>query len=324
MIDGGPLRRSSARSTCFACSLRNPDREWRPLYTAGGISALTILALVPFQIFIFVTSPPPTTPLGWFELFDRSPFLGLIDMDLLLIVDQMLIAVMLAAVIVALRASHRAWLVLAGMFGAVAFASYLASNPVLEMFALAKRYAAAASETERGQLLAAGLVLVEQWIGTAFSVGYILGGVAFTIVGVVMLRSERFGRATAWIGIVFGLTSLVPASAGTLGLVFALVSLIPMWIWLALIARRLLRLGGLPTGTACERGSPIGTISQVRGSRATSRARLARRQARRACVTGWPYAESRGRLGLRRGSRGRGDQNTYVPHQHLDWRRRSC
>jgi len=67
--------------------------------------------------------------------------------------------------------------------------------------------------------------------------------VLVSVVSVVMLRSDVFGRVTAWVGLVFGMVSLVPASAGTVGIVFSLLSLIPMWIWLVLIARRLRQLG---------------------------------------------------------------------------------
>jgi hypothetical protein len=77
----------------------------------------------------------------------------------------------------------------------------------------------------------------------ARSLGYVLGALAFLIAAAVMLRSNVFGRVTAWVGLVFGVASLVPASAGTVGIVFSLVSLVPVWIWLILIARRLLRLG---------------------------------------------------------------------------------
>lgn len=63
------------------------------------------------------------------------------------------------------------------------------------------------------------------------------------------LRSTVFSRLTAWVGLVFGVLSLVPASAGTIGIAFSLLSLIPMWMWLVLVARRLLQLarsGGAP------------------------------------------------------------------------------
>jgi hypothetical protein len=111
------------------------------------------------------------------------------------------------------------------------------------MLALSRQYAVATTDAGRTVALAAGQAMLASWTGTAFSVGYVLGALAFLIAAVVMLHSNVFGRVTGWVGVVFGVASLVPASAGTVGIVFSLVSLIPMWIWLILIARRLLQLG---------------------------------------------------------------------------------
>jgi len=216
---------------------------WTTLYRLGAAAAIGVLVLVPFQMLVFVTTPPPSTVTGWFALFDRSPLLGLLDMDLLLIVDQVLIAVMFLALCVALRRANPSWMAIALLFAVAAFAAYLASNPAFEMLALSQQHAAATTDSGRNVALAAGQAMVASWTGTAFSVGYVLGALAFLIAAVVMLRSDVFGRVTGWVGVVFGVASLVPASAGTVGIVFSLVALVPMWIWLILIARRLLQLG---------------------------------------------------------------------------------
>jgi hypothetical protein len=220
-----------------------PDAHWRTLYRIGAAAAIGVLALVPVQMLVFVTTPPPDTVTGWFALYERSPLLGLLDMDLLLIVDQVLIAVMFLALCVALRRANPSWIAVALLLAVAAFAAYLASNPAFEMLDLSRRYATASTEAERAVTLGAGEAMVASWTGTAFSVGYVLGALAFLIVSAVMLRSDVFGRVTAWVGLVFGVVSLVPASAGTVGLVFSLLSLIPMWVWLVLIARRLRQLG---------------------------------------------------------------------------------
>jgi len=219
------------------------ENRWGTLYRLGAAAAIGVLVLVPLQMLVFVTTPPPDTVTGWFALFQRNALLGLLDMDLLLIVDQVLIAVMFLALCVALRRANPSWMAIALLLAVAALAAYLASNPAFEMLALSHQYAVATTDAGRTVALAAGQAMVAQWTGSAFSVGYVLGGLAFLIAAAVMLRSHVFGRVTAWVGLVFGVASLVPASAGTVGLVFSLVSLVPMWIWLILIVRRLLRLG---------------------------------------------------------------------------------
>ena len=78
--------------------------------------------------------------------------------------------------------------------------------------------------------------------GTAFDVGYVLEGVALLIVAVVMLRSTLFSKRTAYVGILMGVMSLLPPTAGTIGLLFSLGSLAPLEIWGILVARRLFQL----------------------------------------------------------------------------------
>jgi hypothetical protein len=178
--------------------------SWNSLYRIGAAAAIAILVLVPVQMLVFVTTPPPETVLEWFALYQRSPLLGLLDMDVLLIVDQVLIAVMFLAMCVALRDANPSWIAVALLLAVAAFAAYLASNPAFEMLALSRQHAAATTEAERIVAIAAGETMVASWTGTAFSVGYVLGALAFLIVSVVMLRNDVFGRLTAWVGIVFG------------------------------------------------------------------------------------------------------------------------
>lgn len=61
----------------------------------------------------------------------------------------------------------------------------------------------------------------------SFDVGYLLEGVALLIIAVVVLRSMLFSKKTAYVGILLGVMSLVPPTAGTIGLLFAPGSLLP-------------------------------------------------------------------------------------------------
>ena len=111
------------------------------------------------------------------------------------------------------------------------------------MLSLSDAFASASSEGERASAAAAGQAMVANWTGTAFSAGYVVAAVAFLIVSVLMLRSDVYSRLTGWVGVGFGVSSLVPASAGVVGLIVSIASLLPMWLWFALLARRLLRMG---------------------------------------------------------------------------------
>ena len=251
------------------------EPEWRPLCRIGGAAAIAVLALVPFQIAVFAIWPLPETTAAWFAMFAERPVIALLDMDLLLLVDQLLITVMFLALYVALRRTSASLMAIALVLSVVALATLIASNPGFEMLQLAGRHAAAPEAADRAHLLAAGDAALASWTGTAFNASYVLGALASVIAAALMLRSPHFSRATGWIGLVFALPNLIPATAGAIGLWISLVTLIPMWIWLALIARRLLQLGA--PGERRARRPP----RPCRRARDGDRSRLRRRAPRR-------------------------------------------
>ncbi|MGA2240257.1 MAG: hypothetical protein ABSG74_13705 [Candidatus Bathyarchaeia archaeon] len=219
------------------------DSAWKSLYRVGGTAALIMAVFIPIQIIILVAWPLPSTVIGWFTLFQNNRLLGLLDMDLLLIVDQVLVALVLLALYIALRRASQSWMAIALMAGLLGIAAYFASAAAFEMLSLSDQYAAATTDAQRSLFLAAGQAMLATYQGTAFDVGYVLEGVALLIVAVVMLRSTFFSKRTAYVGILMGVMSLVPPTAGTIGLLFSLGSLAPLEIWDILIARRLFQLG---------------------------------------------------------------------------------
>lgn len=228
------------------------DSNWKSLYKIGGAAALLVAVFVPIQIIVFVISPPPSTVIGWFTLFQNNWLLGLLDMDLLLIVDQVLTGLVLLALYIALRRVSQSFMLIALTATLLGIAAYFASTTAFNMLSLSNQYAAATTEAQRAVFLAAGQAMVTIWTGTAFDIGYILVGVALLITSVVMLQSTLFSKLAAYVGILLGVMSLIPASAGTIGLVFALGSLLPLEIWYILIGLRLLQLGRLERRAGSE------------------------------------------------------------------------
>jgi len=86
---------------------------WIGLYRIGGFAALLVAVFVPIQIIVFVASPPPTTVMGWFTLFQDNWLLGLLDMDLLLVVDQVLSGLVLLALYMVLRRTSQSLMLIA-------------------------------------------------------------------------------------------------------------------------------------------------------------------------------------------------------------------
>jgi uncharacterized protein DUF4386 len=215
---------------------------WKPLYRIGGGAALLAVGCIVAAIAVFLAWPPPTTVENWFALFQRNAFLGLLDLDLLLVTSYIVMIPLYLALYVALRRVSPSLMAIALAFNLVGAALILAVNPGAAMLTLSERYATATTDAQRTTIMAAGQALTTNWSGSAFVIGYLLGGIAILITAAVMLRSGIFSKFIAYTGLVMGVLMLVPASAGTVGLLLSLASLAPTVIWLILVARRLFQL----------------------------------------------------------------------------------
>jgi hypothetical protein len=218
------------------------DSGWQTLYRLGGVAALITVAMFVVQVAVFFVSPPPSTVQGYFTLFQSSPLLGLLALDLLILVDQVLGIPLLLALYVSLRRANPSLVVIALLLSVVSMAAYFASNTSFEMLSLSRQYAAATGEAQRAALLAAGEAMLATYTGTAFHVSYIFGSLGLLIASFVMLRSEVYSKATAYVGLVtnvlvFGL--YVPV----VGLYLSILSVFPfLLIWYIQIALRLFQL----------------------------------------------------------------------------------
>lgn len=226
------------------------DAGWQPVYRVGGVAALVSVGTIVAAVPVYLVSPPPTTVADWFALFQRNAFLGLLDLDLLMLIGVGMSGLIYLALFGALRRANQPVMALATIIGLVSVVTYFASNTAFNMLSLSDKYAAATSAAERSQLLSAGQAMLAIWQGSAYDIGYVLGGVAMLLIAAVMLRSTVFSRMTGYVGLLVGLLMLVPATAGMVGLVLSLVSLVPAMIWDLLIARRLFRLAAPHAGAA--------------------------------------------------------------------------
>jgi hypothetical protein len=219
------------------------ESRWHWLYRIGGAAALITAVFIPIQAIVFIAWPPSSTVIDYFTLFQGNWLRGLLDLDLLLIVDQALLIPMLLALYVALRRSSESFMAIATTLGLVGIVLYFASREAtFTMLSLSDQYAAATTDAQRAMFLAAGQAMLAIYNGAAFQLSYVLGSVAGIAISVVMLRSNIFSKLTAYMGIlanVIGFGLYVP----TIGVYLSLISVVPfLWIWYILIARRLFQL----------------------------------------------------------------------------------
>ena len=222
--------------------------SWRTLYRTAGVAALFTAAMIPVQIAVFFAYPFPETVRGWFRLLDDAPLAGLVDLDVLLVVDNVLLVMVALALFVALRHVNPSVVVLATGLWLLSIAAYIGSNPAFQMLSLSDGFAGATSEAQRSTLLAAGEAALAGWEGTAFQVAYVTGSIVGIVLGIVMLRSTVFGKTTGHLllwGNAVGLGLYVP----TIGVYISIFSVLFLEIWYLLVGRRLLQLGRAPAAS---------------------------------------------------------------------------
>jgi hypothetical protein len=175
----------------------NPEPQWKKLYRYGGISALIMVMIVPVQIVVFSVWPPPQTAVGWFELFHKSPILGLLSFEFLFLIYGILSVPVGLALYFALRRTDPPLAVLYLALNMLSVVAVFTARPAFEMLHLSGQYAAAATDAQKSIFLAAGESMIAIWHGTAYLVCYVLGSINGLIVSLIMLRGKIFDRGTA-------------------------------------------------------------------------------------------------------------------------------
>ncbi len=221
------------------------DSAWKPLYKVGGAAALLSVVFFPMQIAVLIISPPPSTVIGWFILFQNSKLIGLLDLDLLLIIDQVLAILMFLALYAALRRASESFMAIGTVLALASTVLFIASNPAFAVLSLSNQFAAATTDIQRTLFLAAGQAMLTTWQGSAFHASYIIGSIAAIIISAVMLQSRLFNKATAYFGILANVIAL-GLYLPKIGAFISVFSVVFLWVWYILIALRLFQLGNRP------------------------------------------------------------------------------
>lgn len=221
-----------------AMKITDLESRWKGLYRLGGHAGIAMLAIMAVQLVVFIISPPPDTAAAFFALFELSPLLGLLSLDLLYIINNSVLILIYLALFGALYRENASAIIIALVLGLVGIAAFYASSVAFEMFSLAQLYAEASNDTLRMALEASAEVLLATYTGTSFLVYYVLNAIALLIFSVIMLRSTAFNKTTAGFGLAAGILMVVPSTVGTVGMIFSLLSLLPWAVFVVLITRR--------------------------------------------------------------------------------------
>jgi hypothetical protein len=234
------------------------DSGWRTLYKLAGVAILLAVVIfrrncaAEFDLFrgfgIFnVPEVIPVRSMDWFKLLQEDPFVGLVLLDVIDLVNYAIVGLTFLALYGALRGTRGIATKVATIFGLVGITVYFTSNQALAMLSLSEKYAAAVSAAEQDLFLAAGEALLAMNQGTGYYVSLFLVLLAGLIISIVMLQSDVFNRATGILGILANGIALgffiVLAFAPSIVWLPPTLSAPFRLIWYILIALRFFRLG---------------------------------------------------------------------------------
>ena len=222
---------------------------WKTLYKIGGIAALLQLGIV--LLIIIVTATLGTRPVEvqeFFEMYQNNKLAGMLQDDFSSLFLMVLYLFISPALYYALRRVNPVYTTLATLLTLVIVTSCIATHSGFSLMVLSDKYAAAASEAQRAQILAAGEAVLASDIwnsSSAFLSGLLMQG-SGVIISLIMLRSKDFSRLTAWSGLLANGADLlqhllhyfVPEISSIIFIVFGSAYI----LWYPMLARDLLRL----------------------------------------------------------------------------------
>lgn len=219
------------------------ENDWKLLYKISGVALVVMAGIILIQMLVFMVAPPPYegSALDWFELFQSSPLIGLVNFEVLMVVYVILSLLPTLALAVLHRETSSSLVAIYLALSLVGVMSFIVARPAFEMLSVSNGYAAAATDAQRAAFQASGDTLLATFHGMAFQVSYVLGSLSGLIISLAMLKTNLFGRTTAWLRIAssicdFGL--YIPV----IGLYISLFSVFFLLAWNILVARRLFHL----------------------------------------------------------------------------------
>lgn len=180
------------------------DAGWTDLYKIAGWGALILLAYSLATLVIMgMTGGQPETVEATFAMLRADRLLGLLRLDLLTVLVMPLYYVLFLGFLLSLWRVNKVYAALAAVMVFAGVTLFLATPSVFSYLLLSDRYAAAATDAARAQLLAAGEAIYasDMWHGTGAQISGLLTQGGAVIVSALMLRAKGFGKAVGIVGL---------------------------------------------------------------------------------------------------------------------------
>jgi hypothetical protein len=232
--------------------------QWKSIYVLGGIAAILSLVCVVFDIFIGSSSGGnlsalPQTAADRFVQFQKNPWLGLYNLDLLNTVNQLISIPVYFALYAAHRKTNKPYALLGLIVFLVATTIFVTTNTALPMLELSRKYAIA-TESQKALLAAAGEAMLARGMhgGLGVFIGFMLSTIAALIFSLVMIQGRVFTKANSYIGLIGNALMLIyivlvtfAPTVKDMAMAFAMPGGLLLLVWMVMLMIKLFQLGNL-------------------------------------------------------------------------------
>jgi hypothetical protein len=185
------------------------DIQWKNIYKVGAVTTIIVLFGIIIDMVVGTVTGGniaelPQTAIERFDQFNGNSLLGLYNLDLLNIINQIILIPSIFALYAAHRDTNNPFALLSLILFLAGSIIFVTSNTALTMLDLSQKYFATSSEEQKMLLSAAGeAMLVKGSHGSlGVFIGFALPTFANVIMSTVMLQGKVFSRATSYIGLV--------------------------------------------------------------------------------------------------------------------------
>jgi hypothetical protein len=232
------------------------ENMWKSIYILGGISTIVVLSGSLLDIFIGSStggnlSALPQTAIERFAQFKNNQWLGLYNLDLLNIINQIILIPAYLALFIAQRKTN-AYAALSLILFLIGTTVFVSNNTALPMLDLSNKYNTSTIESQRALLAAAGESMLARGAHGSAGVflGFLLPNIAGVIMSIAMLKGRVFGKINSVLGIagsilIMGyivLVTFVP-EVKNMATLFAMPGGLLLMAWMVLFTIKLLKLG---------------------------------------------------------------------------------
>jgi hypothetical protein len=189
-----------------------PDPSQKTIFFIGGIVCMIFMAysLITLLIMTIIGGPPDYVE-QCFTMLQENRLQGLLRLDILTVFIVPFYYLLFFSLFIALKKTDYGLISVATILVFAGATLFLSMPSVFSYLNLSNKYAAATSDFQKNQLLAAGesIWASDTWHGTGAIIGGILLQTGALLFSITMLKTTIFNRLTALIGIVmYGLDLL--------------------------------------------------------------------------------------------------------------------